>query len=214
MPSLTSLLRRVGRLLAGQLGRLHDTLERIAGEVRAAIARAISQATGETVREALRVILDGPLERPGYHDRTDDRDGGWGQSRRPTWPSTRSSYDSYSRDPYERDPYEDPDEDRQRRYADPDQESPADEPSSTHRQGSWSRVVAVGCQAAAWWLRRHTGPFSLVTAAGIGIAAGFATFVSSPLVSGASAVAASALGLLALADAASSAAGLADQVVK
>jgi hypothetical protein len=74
--------------------------------------------------------------------------------------------------------------------------------------------VATGCQAAAWWLRRYTGPFSLIAATGIGIAAGVATLVHSPLVAGATAVAASAMGLLALADAARSATGLADQVLK
>ena len=212
MPSITSPLRRVGKVVAGQLGRLHDTLERLAGEVRAAIARAIGQATGDTVREALRVILDGPPERPTY-ERSDDRDGGWGQPRRPSWPATRS-YDTYGRDPYERDPDEDPDENRQRRYACDEEDPPTDQSIDAPRPGSWSRAVAVGCQAASWWLRRHQGPFSLIAAAGIGIAAGVATFVSSPLVSGVSAVAASALGLLALADAAQSASGLADQVMK
>ena len=77
MTSITSPLRRVQQLVAGQLGRLHDTLERLAGEVRTAISRDIGEATGDAAREALRVILDGPPERPGY-DRADDRDGGWG----------------------------------------------------------------------------------------------------------------------------------------
>jgi hypothetical protein len=213
MPALTSPLRRVGRLVAGQLERLRATLERLAGEVRAAVARAIGQATGETVREALRVILDGPAERPG-HERLEDREGRWDQSRRPTWPTTRPSYDAYGRDPYERDPDDDFDQERQRRYARDEDDSPADASAGAQRQATWSRAVAVGCQAAGWWLRKHPGPFSLVAAAGIGIAAGVATFVSGPLVSGASAVAASALGLLALADAARSASGLADQVMK
>jgi hypothetical protein len=212
MPSLTPSLRKVGRLVAGQLERLHATLERLTGEVRAAIARAIGQATGETVREALRVILDGPVDRPGHYDRLDDRSDGWGQSQRPTWPATRS-YDPCSRDPYERDPDDDY-ENRQRHYGDDEEDPPANESVPTQRQGSWSRAVATGCQAAAWWLRRHPGPFSLIAAAGIGIAAGVATLVNSPLVAGATAVAASALGLLALADAARSATGLADQVLK
>jgi hypothetical protein len=213
MPSITSPFRRVGRLVAGQMERLHATLERLAGEVRSAIARAVGQVTGETVREALCVILDGPVERPGHHDRLDDRDDRWGQDRRPTWPTTRS-YDPYGRDPYERDA-DDYDEDRRRRYADDDEDDPpADESVPTHRQGNWSRAVSTGCQAAAWWLRRHRGPFSLIAAAGIGIAAGVATLASSPLVAGATAVAASALGLLALADAARSASRLADQALK
>ena len=82
MPSLTSPFRRVGRLVADQVGRLPAALERLAGEVRAAIARAVGQATGEAAREALRVILDGPPERP-RHDRPEDRDSGWGQQRAP-----------------------------------------------------------------------------------------------------------------------------------
>jgi hypothetical protein len=214
MPSLTPSLRKVGRLVACQLERLHATLERLAGEVRSAIARAVGQVTGETVREALCVILDGPIDRPRYQDRLDDRNDGWGQSRRPSWPSTRS-YDQYGRDPYERDADDDFEADRRRRYdRDEEEDPPADESAAAQRQGNWSRAVATGCQAAAWWLRRHQGPFSLIAAAGIGIAAGVATLVHSPLVAGATAVAASALGLLALADAARSATGLADQVLK
>jgi hypothetical protein len=213
MPSLTSPFRRVGRLLADQAGRLHAALERLAGEVRAAIARAVGQATGEAAREALRVILDGPPERPGGYDRAEERDGGWGMTRRPTWPLS-NPYEPYPRDRYERDPDDDLEEERRRRYEDADQESPADTPADTRRPGRWPRAVAAGCQAAAWWLRRHPGPFALLAAAGIGIAACVATLASSPLVAGASAAVASALGLLALADAARSASDLADQPLK
>jgi hypothetical protein len=213
MPSLTSPFRRAGRLVAGQVTRLHAALERLAAEVRAAIARAVGQATGEAAREALRVILDGPPERQRYDELPDDRDGGWGQPRRPSWPASRG-YDPYDRDPYERDADDELDEDRQRHYADADPDAPADQSVATPRQGHWSRAVAAGCQAAAWWLRRHPGRYALVAAAGIGVAAGAATLVSSPLVAGAAAAAASALGLLALADAARSASGLADQALK
>jgi hypothetical protein len=213
MPSLTSPFRRVGRLLADQVGRLHAALERLAGEVRAAIARAVGQATGEAAREALRVILDGPPARHGYQELPEDRDGGWGMSRRPNWPAPHG-YEPYSRDPYEPDPDDDLEEGRRDRYEDADQESPADTPVDVHRPGRWPRAVATGCQAAAWWLRRHPGPFALVAAAGIGVAACVATLTSSPLVAGASAAVASALGLLALADAACSASDLADQALK
>jgi hypothetical protein len=213
MPTLTSPFRRVGRLVAGQVARLHAALERLAAEVRAAIARAVGQATGEAAREALRVILDGPPDRPGRDDRFDDQDGNWAQPRRPSWPASRS-YDPYVRDPYERDPDNDLDEARRHDFADADQEPPAGGPATAQRQGHWSRAVAAGCQAAAWWLRRHPGPFALVAAAGVGVAAGVATLVSSPLVAGAAAAAASALGLLALADAARSATELADQALK
>jgi hypothetical protein len=131
----------------------------------------------------------------------------------PAGPASRG-YDPYTRDPYERDDDDELDEDRQRRYADADPDAAADLSGATQRQGNWSRAVAAGCQAAAWWLRRHPGPFALVAAAGVGVAAGVARLVSSPLVAGAAAAAASALGLLALADAARSATELADQALK
>jgi len=212
MPALPSPFRRAGRVVAGQVGRLHATLERLAGEVRAAIARAVGQATGDAAREALRVILDGPPDRPSY-ERPDDRDGGWGQPRRPTWPATRP-YEPYERDSYEPDPDDDPEEDLRHRYAE-DEEGrlPADEPVAARRPGRWSRAVAVGCQAAGWWLRRHPGPLALLAAVGVGLAAGVATLVGSPLLAGASAVAVSVLGLLALADAARAASGWAEQTV-
>jgi hypothetical protein len=213
MPTLTSRLRRVGRVVAHQVGRLRAALERLAAEVRAAVARAVGQATGEAVREALAVILDGPPQGSGHHNGlADDRDGGWGQPRRPTWPAARP-YDPYERDPYAPDPYEpEPDDEPASRHAE-DDDPPADEAVAAQQPGAWARAVAAGCQAAVWWLRRHPGPFALVAAAGIGVAAGVATLVGSPLVAGASAVAASALGLLALADAARAAAGLADQAL-
>jgi hypothetical protein len=86
-------------------------------------------------------------------------------------------------------------------------------PVSPQRQGVWSREVATGCQAAVWWLRRHPSPFALVAAVGVGVAAGVAALVGGPFVAGTSAVVASALGVLALADAACSAATLASVAV-
>jgi hypothetical protein len=209
MPSFRAPLRRVGRLLAHHVGRLRVALERLAAEVRAAVARAVGPATREAVREALAVVLDRPPERPSY-ERLDDRGGGWSPLRRPTWPTTRP-YDPYQRDPYEPDT-DAPDDEPVGRYAD-DDDPPAEEPAVAQRRGAWSRAVAAGCQAAAWWLRRHPGPLALVAAARIGVTAGMATLAGSPLLAGASTVAASALGLLALADAACSGAGLADQAL-
>jgi hypothetical protein len=111
--------------------------------VRAAIARAVGQATGEAAREALRVILDGPPARHGYQELPDDRDGGWGMARRPTWPHT-NPYDPYPRDRYEPDPDEEFEEQRRHRYEDADQDSPADDPVDARRPGRWPRAVAAG----------------------------------------------------------------------
>jgi hypothetical protein len=211
MPSLLSPFRQVGRLVSAQIGRLRAALERLAGEVRAAVARAVGQAAAEAVREALRVILDGPADRPGYHEPPYDQEGTWGEPRRPTWPATRA-HDFYARDLDEQDRDEDPDDEHVRRYPGPTVGAPSDEPAISRRQGAWARAVAAGCQAAAWWLRRYPGPSAL--AVGLGLAAGVAALASSPLVAGASAAAASALVVLALTDAALCAAGLADQALK
>ena len=60
MPSITSPFRLAARVVAHQVQRLHAILDELAAQVRAAIARAVGQVTGEAVREALGVILDGP----------------------------------------------------------------------------------------------------------------------------------------------------------
>jgi hypothetical protein len=202
MSSFSSSLRRAGRLLAAHVRRLRAALARLAAEVRAAVAHAVGRATGDAVRDALRVILDGPTARHApARDPPDDAEGLWGQPPRPRWPA----------DPYagHYDPYEVPQ--REPDYPDDDlDEGPAPEgPSGSPPAGAWSRAVAVGCRAAAWWLRRHPGPLSLLVAAGVGVAAGLAALAGGPLVAGGSAAAAAALAALALADAALSAADLA-----
>jgi hypothetical protein len=204
MSSFTSPFRRAGRLLAAHVRRLRDTLARLAAEVRAAVARAVGRATGDAVRDALRVILDGPPAQPAARDPPEDAEGLWGQPRQRRWPASpyHERYDPYGlpqreTDSLEDDPDDEPDED-------PAPEGPPEPPA-----GAWSRAVAVGCQAAAWWLRRHPGPLALVAALGVGLAA----LVGGPLVAGGSAAAAAALAALALADAARSAADLADQAL-
>jgi hypothetical protein len=205
MPTFTASLRRAGRLLAAHLRRLRLALARLAAEVRAAIARAVGQATGDAVRDALRVILDGPPpQSPSLRDPPEDAEGLWGQPRQRRWPAS----------PYHEryDPYELPQRETDHLDDEPD-EDPAPEGPEAPPLGACPRAVAVGCQAAAWWLRRHPGPLSLLVAAGVGVAAGLAALAGGPLVAGGSAAAAAALAALALADAARSAAHLADEAL-
>jgi hypothetical protein len=61
--------------------------------------------------------------------------------------------------------------------------------------------LTAGVQAAAWWLRRSPGRPSLLGAACVGLLAGLAAFAGGP-VAAATGVAASALALVTLADAA------------
>jgi hypothetical protein len=208
MSSITSPLRRAGRLLAAHVRRLRAALARLAAEVRAAIARAVGQATGDAVRDALRVILDGPPAQPAARDPPEDADVLWGQPRRPRWPTEpyAGHYDPYHLPERETDYLEDDPEDE------PDEGLSAERPEPPPA-GAWSRALAVGCQAAAWWLRRHPGPLALLAAVGVGLAAGLAALAGGPLVAGGSAAAAAALAALALADAARAAADLADQAL-
>jgi hypothetical protein len=205
MSSFTSPFRRAGRLLAAHVRRLRLALARLAAEVRAAVARAVGQATGDAVRDALRVILDGPpVEQAPARDPPEEIEGVWGQPRQRRWPASPypERYDPYGLPQRETDYLED------HQDLEPD-EDPAPEGPEAPPAGAWSRAVAVGCQAAGWWLRRHPGPLALLAAVGIGLAAGLAALAGGPLVAGGWAAAAAALAALALADAARSAADLA-----
>jgi hypothetical protein len=204
MPSLKSPFRRVGRVLSDHAKCLRSSLESLAGQVRAAIARIVGQTTGDAMRDALTVILDGPPAQPTRDEFREDRERPWSPPRRPSWPN--SSYDPYAHDPYDRDDnerYPEP----EHRYCPPEADEPHDETSAGLEQpGRWSRALATGCQAAGWWLKRHPGRLSVIAAIGVGVAAGVAALIGGPYVAGGSALAASALGILALTDAVRSAA--------
>jgi hypothetical protein len=205
MPTLTSPLRCVGRLVAEQCRRLHQALESLAAEVRAAIARAVGRAAGEAAREALLVVLHGP---PPTDDPHDDQERLGGQPRRRAWPAPPCEpYAPGPYGPYARDP-EDPEDDTAYRGA-PADRGAVEGPAEIERSGAWSRAVATGCQAASWWLRRHPGRCSLLAAGLIGVAAGLVALLAGPVAAAGSAAAAAAWGVLELADAARSAAGLA-----
>ena len=207
MRSLTSPFRRVGRVLTDHARRLQSSLESLAGQVRAAIARIVGQATGDAMRDAVAVILDGTPARPAREELREERERPWTSQRRPAWPN--SAYDPYAQDPYGRDPDEQYPE-SERHYSPPEEdESPQQGSTGPEQPGRWSQAVATGCQAAGWWLKRHPGRCSVLAAIGVGVAAGVAALFGGPLVAGGSALAATALGILALTDAARSAASFA-----
>jgi hypothetical protein len=203
MRPLTSPFRRVGRVLTDHARRLQSALESLAGQVRAAIARIVGQATGDAMRDALTVILDGPSAQPARDEFREERDRPWSPPRQPSWPN--SSFDPYARDPDDRDDDE--------RYPEPECRYIPPEEHEAHQQrapgleqpGRWSRALATGCQAAGWWLKRHPGRLSLLAAIGVGVAAGITALFGGPYVAGGSALAVLTLGILALTDAARSA---------
>ena len=65
--------------------------------------------------------------------------------------------------------------------------------NSVSRAERWRRAVAAGLHAAAWWLRRHPGEVSLLTALTVGALAGLAVLAGP--VSGIAGLLVSALGL-------------------
>src|SRR4051812_38084197 len=74
MPWFRSLADPARRLLGPPLGRLHDTLDRVGGRLRQAIAAAVSRAAAGAVREAVAVILADPaVGRPDWPLPPDDR---------------------------------------------------------------------------------------------------------------------------------------------
>src|SRR4051812_5619264 len=64
MPLFRSLADPARRLLGGRLARLRDTLDRVGGRLREAIALAVSRAAAGAVREAVAAILADPDGRP------------------------------------------------------------------------------------------------------------------------------------------------------
>ena len=202
MSSITVLVRQGGRLLSAQVRRLRVNLERLAAQVREAVARTVSQAVAEAAHEALQIVLEGPPAASGpWQSRPEEFGRPWGTeaddrrgkpSRKP-----RTLYESFTED-------NEPEQE-----IDPEDRDVSEDAPASARPRRWSRALTVGCQAAAWWLRRHPGRLSGLTATGIGVAAGLVALLASPLLANAGTVAATALSVLALADAARSAASVA-----
>jgi hypothetical protein len=201
MSSITVLARAASRLFSTQARRLRANLERLASQVREAVAQTVSQAIAAAAHEALQIVLEGPPPEPKPWRRYgDDHDPAW----EPEWEDPRSKS---SRRP--RTLYESLIEDNELEHPMDPEDQPVSEEAPASEPRRWSRALTVGCQAAAWWLRRHPGRFSGLTATGIGVTAGLVALLASPVLASAGSVAATALGVLALADAARSAAGVA-----
>jgi hypothetical protein len=201
MRSFSQLARQTGRVLSAQARRLRANLEDLGRQVREAVARTVSQSVAEATLDALELVLEGPSEVSG------------------AWPS---SYENYSRswdDVHDRpgcwssEPSRgygslDSDDDWQNEN-DRNGSSNAEDVADKRRPRRWARALTVGCQAAAWWLRRHPGRFSSVVSTGIGVAAGLVALLANPVLASAGTAAATALSVLALAEAARSTAKLA-----
>ncbi len=186
---------RTARILAGHVGRLHDTLEILRERLREAVARAVGQAAAGAAQDAVQSLLAEsaaqriPPDDP-YYPRPSS--AGWydpDRRRSPSW-------DDDSDDPYRRRQ----DDEYEERPSDGG-DSPAPSPSAGRR---WGLALAVGCQATAWWLRREAGRFTTLKALGVGLASALAAYVAGPALWAGAGLAGSALALAALSDAARS----------
>jgi hypothetical protein len=189
MSSLPSVLYAARRSLAGHLRRLRGSFDTLAEQVREAVARAVGRTVADAVGEAVDAALTPAHDRP---DRTTY------SSRRPTplWDDvdqSRTRRQDEDHDPYRR-PYGDDLDDREPYADDGDDELPE---RTQPRRGRFGRALAMGLQAAGWWLQHHRGRLSVLAAAGMGLVAGTAALVRDTAAGPAGLVAA-ALGLLAL----------------
>jgi hypothetical protein len=185
------------RSLRGHLGRLRQSFDSLAEQVRDAIARAIGRTVADAVSEAVDTAL-APAERrpdassparPTYSSRRPSPL--WEDPGESRWGRQEEEYDRY------RQAYDDPDD------ADPYAEDPGEElagrpvPREEPRRRCLGRALAAGLQAAGWWLQRHPGRLSVLAAAGLGLVAGTAALVRDTAAGPAGLVGA-ALSLLAL----------------
>jgi hypothetical protein len=180
--------------LAPHVTQLRHSLASLGDRMRQSLASTVGRTVADVVTEAVEIALASPVEQGSHYppvrsSPTPSRERDWwGDPGGSSW----ERHGDYGRpytddDPYDRD-----------RYDDGDQE-PVETPKEP-RQGRLTRSLAAGCRAAAWWLERHPGRFSLVLAAGVGVAAGVAAFFTGSTLVGVTGAAASALTLLALTD--------------
>jgi hypothetical protein len=189
-------LRRADRSLGGHLARLRHSFDSLADQVREAIARAVGRTVAEAVSEAIHAALAEPALLPAPSRPSARPPPLWDEPDDRPWPDDRD--DLYESGCY-RDRYDDD------RLVDDnnldDEERPDLQTPTTPRPSLVRRALAVGCHAAAWWIERNPGRYSLVAAVGVGVIVGVAALVTAPPFVQVSGVAASALGLLALLDA-------------
>jgi hypothetical protein len=146
-----------GRSLFQRLDRLGSTLADLRDRMRDGIAQAVAVAAADAVRAVTRALLGTPANRD--------------LAPRPSWsPTARSSLWNESDDM--------PSEERFGDYRDEDDEDllnderqpKASEPSRVRN------ALALGCEGAAWWLRRNTSRCAL-TAVAIGLVCVAAAFL-------------------------------------
>jgi hypothetical protein len=179
-------LAPIRRSLAAHLERLRHALDGLRERLHEAVADAVGQAAAGFVADAVHGALsDRPAISPLPERRT------WSRDPPPLWrEDDRQRQDDHGFDRWpdaDRDEYDEPLE-------------PSADPGPEPTPPRCCLAVAVGCQAAAWWLRRQKGRHPVLTGLSIGLACGVAAYFGGPLAAAAAALAGSALRLSGLAD--------------
>ena len=189
MPVSRSWRQRARRALTNHVDRLHETLVTLTERVRETVAQAVSNNLANAIREAVYALIpdSAPCRPPPrcYQPSPYRQRPTWGEPDRPD----REEEDDLPREDWSSEP--------SRGWREVAGEPP--EATTAHgepqRHVRWHRAMALGCQAAAWWLRRQVTRASTVAALGIGVLATAAAFVAGL------GLAEAALQLLSLADA-------------
>jgi hypothetical protein len=147
MPLIRPFRASFGRSLAQRLDRLGGTLSDLRDRLRESVAHAVGTAVADAVRSVTSALLSGVKEVP---------------PRSPSWsPSTPRSFWHDSDDRRYDDRYADFDADDE--Y---DERPDAQPPPSAANQSRIQNALALGCEGAAWWLRRSlSGRYVLATLA-------------------------------------------------
>jgi hypothetical protein len=169
-----------GGSLGAHLERLRLLLDGLGARLRDGVARAVGQTVAAAVQETVDRMLD---EEAGGLDRS-DYPRGW-------YDEETLTNGRYDREPF--DPDYDPYEDRR-------EPAPFEEESLPVAPSRWGRVLALGCQAAVWWLRRQRPRFPVAAAVGVGLASAVAVYAGGPVLLAGVGVGGSALSLALLAD--------------
>jgi hypothetical protein len=172
MTRLSAALRRARRSLGGHLARLRRSFDALTEQVREAIARAIGRTVAEAVSEAFHAALAEPGLLPAPSRPSARPPPLWDEPDERSWSGERD-------DLYESGRYRDRSAD-DGNLADDNNLDGAEPSESTPRPNLVRRALAVGCRAAAYWLDRHPGPFSLAAAVGVGVIAGVAVLMTGP----------------------------------
>jgi hypothetical protein len=171
--------------VAAHLDRLGRALEALAARVRDGLAGAIATVVGDAVAQALGTVLaDVAIEDARARTRAQPPGPAtlWDPTRRPGW-------------------YDDPLDPGYPGGAEFDSDDvPPPGPAAQPARLRWARALMAGVQAALWWMRRP-GRRTLLSAVGVGVAAGLAALAGGPVAAAATGLAGTALGLAAVADA-------------